>query len=241
MIKIVIPSHKRADSVLTEVEDAILCVDEKEEALYKEHHPKTEIVTHKGLKNLAQIRQWIFEKFGDAFMVDDDIVSIERTYCTADPILSSKEVKVLISETYEIAKECGCYLFGFADTPNPKHFKPFKPFSAKGYINACAIGIRKGGKLFFSGQTTAAESHWINLLNAYHNRKCFIDKRFHFRQKQGSTFTLPGEQTDKRTLETEKTDTLFLKKMFGESVILKKGKKDSKQMHQFQRSLNIRL
>ena len=83
----------------------------------------------------------------------------------------------------------------------------------KGYINGCAIGLLENiTYLHFNKETTACESHWINLLNAYHNRVCFIEKRYHFRQKADSTFTLEGGQCGKKNIgQTEKEDTLLLR------------------------------
>ena len=52
---------------------------------------------------------------------------------------------------------------------------------------------------------------------------------------------MEGGQTGKRTLETEKFDTLYLKKMFGDSIQLKKEKNKTKQLHEYQRELRIKL
>lgn len=240
-IKIVCPSSRRAKNIYTKIDSMILLVDEREFTEYKEHNADYEIQTHKGLKNLSEIRQFIYEKFGDVFMIDDDIVKIQKLYQTIDQDLNPTESKRIIQAAYKTAKSINAFLFGFNNDPNPTHYNQHKPFQLNSYINGCAFGLRKNKHLYFEKTTTACESHWINLLNAYHNRFCFIDKRFHFRQKANSTFTLPGGQSSKRTLETEKQDTIFLKKMFGDSVKLKKPRNKTKQLHEFQRELNIRL
>lgn len=237
-IKIIVPSTKRSDIFLTNISNQIICVHESEKEDYK--NLPFEIITH-DKNTLSEIRQFIFQKFGNVFMVDDDIVSVERLYRREDTFMKPDEIYNLIQETAYTAEQVGAYLFGFNSSFNPKHYKGQKPFVANGYINACAFGLIKNDKLFFHNLTIACESHWINLLNAYYHRFSFQDTRFTFRQKPNSTFQLKGGQTTKRTLESEKRDSMFLRRMFGESIQLKTGSKDSKVIHQYQRKLNIRL
>jgi len=237
-IKIVIPTHKRSEIMTTNVHNQILCIHKNEVADYKNFN--CEKITH-DKNSLSQIRQFIYQKFGDVFMIDDDIVSVEKLHTDQNVKLSPKEIHDLIQNTYLMAKDLDAKIFGFNNTLNPKHYKPQKPFVANGYINACAFGMLKDPNLYFSQKTVACESHWINLLNAYYNRYCFIDTRYAFRQKPNSTFILEGGQTLKRSTITEKRDTLFLKMMFGDSIQTKKGQKDSKLHHRYQRKLNIKL
>jgi len=237
--KIVIPSRKRSDIFTTEIHNSIICIDISEKKDYENFD--SEIIYHEGLKNLAQIRQFLYKKFGDIFMIDDDIVSVERTYATTDSILTAKEAYKIIQETYYNSKQINAKLWGFNNDPSPTHYNQHKPFMLKGYINGCAIGVNQSEHLFFTDKTTACESHWINLLNAYYYRYNFIDKRFHFRQKKDSTFNLKGGQSGKRTLETERNDTLYLRKMFGNSIQIKKTKNKTLQLHEYQRELNITL
>lgn len=240
-VEIVIPSRKRSEMISTSIPGAILFIDEKEKKDYAHLKDSFEIVTHKSLGSLAEIRNAIYKKFGDVFMVDDDIVSVERLYTTEGQKMTGDEIVKIINECYYNSIQIGATLFGFNNNPNPTHYNQHKPFMLKGYINGCAIGLRKDPNLFFTKKTTACESHWINLLNAYYNRFCFIDKRFHFRQADNSTFQMIGGQAGKRTLLSEKEDTLFLRKMFGDSVVMKKQINKTNQLHQYQRQLKIRL
>ena len=243
MIPVVVPSADRATSVLTNIEGQILCVPEGQERRYAQHN-RCEIITHPPLKNLAAKRQWIYERFGDVFMVDDDIDYVSRVYRTGNTrqtYLTPGEIREVIEHAYDVCQQAGIYLFGFSAFPGPEQYKTFKPFFLSGYINASAFGLRKSDKLYFTENTTAAESHWINLLNAYHYRRCFQDRRFHFHQERGSTFFRPGGQSAKRTLESEKRDTLFLRKMFGECVRLKADKKHGKLTHRYQRTIDTGL
>ena len=47
-LKIVIPSHKRADKVLSKrlIINPIICVEEKQKDIYKSYNPDCEIVSH---------------------------------------------------------------------------------------------------------------------------------------------------------------------------------------------------
>lgn len=238
-VKIIIPTHKRSQILTTNIENQILCIHQDEAEDYAHH--ECEKIYHQENK-LSEIRQWILDKFESVFMVDDDIVSVERMIDSdLETKLTPQEIHDLIQETQYTANELGAKLYGFGNSMNPKHYKAQKPFVANGYINACAFGMIQSKELYFSPKTTACESHWINLLNAHYNRYSFQDTRYAFRQKPNSTFLLEGGQTTKRTTYTEKRDTLFLKMMFGDSIQLKKGQKDSKLHHQYQRKLKIRL
>lgn len=239
-LHIVIPTAGRADAVLTQVEGAILVVDEREASTYREHHPATPIETHPPLRNLAAKRQWIYDRFGDVFMLDDDIAFASRLYLPGnnrDTHLTPHECAALIHNTADAARQAGCFLFGFNATPNSKHYYPHKPIELTTYINASAFGLLRSPHLYFTERTTAAESHWINLLNAYFHRRAWVDMRFHFAQAPGSTFTRPGGQTQHRTMATERADTLFLRRMFGQAVQIKAARGDAKLLHPYQRTI----
>jgi len=239
--KVVIPSRKRAGRILTKVKNAILYIDQAELSEYRRCYPDIEIETHPGLNRLSLIRQAIYKRFSDVFMIDDDIQDIYRLYPCKDKYLSPTDAYKAIQYCYETAKEIGAHLFGFNNSYNPRDYNAHKPFMLKGYINGSAMGLIKSDKLYFTEKTTAAESHWINLLNAFHYRYCFIDKRYCFMQAIGSTFKRPGGQTGRRTLQSEKEDTLFLMQNFGSSVRWKKARNKTKQLHEYQRELNIKL
>jgi hypothetical protein len=244
MIKIVIPSAGRWDIVLTKVSDAILYVPEKEADKYAENNPEIEIITHGPHKNLAQKRQEIYDKFRNVFMIDDDIYTIVRLYTEGNnrkDTLTPDEARDLIYVTEEIAAEAGAHLFGFSTRPTPLHYISQEPIQLNSYINASAFGLLWSDKLYFSENLIAAESHWINLLNAYFHRFSWCDTRFCFSQMQKSTHKRQGGQAANRTIETEKADTLFLRKMFGEAVSLKKSTSQAKLIHPYQRTLRIPL
>lgn len=239
MFKIIIPSASRFDSVTTNVTNQIIVVPDDEVHLYKENND-FEIVGHPKLKNLADKRNWILEHFDeDLFMIDDDalnFVSVFDTFPREERNLSPETTREIIERNYILSKELGVFLYGFSESPVPIQFNGLKPLEAVGTFCGGAYGINKGGKLNFNTNTTACDSHWINLLNVYLNEKGLIDKRFSFEFKE--TFKTSGGQSAKRTMITEKQDTFFLRQQFGEVVQIRKESRN-KQNHQWQRSLRF--
>jgi hypothetical protein len=182
---------------------------------------------------LAEKRNWILSKFGDVFMIDDDMVSFERVYKKDNQKMTPTETENQILWLYDFAIKINASLFGFSEDPNPNHYNPYKPIMLKGISGGGAYGILKTGALRFNEHLTAADSHYITLLNKYKNRYNLIDTRFCFRPKD--TFRGKGGQSLKRTMESEKQDTLELRRLFGEAVQLKTPKKNAKQNHEYQR------
>jgi hypothetical protein len=241
-INVVIPSAGRSESVTTNIDGQILYVPKSEAKKYAKSLPGCIIQTHadKAHRNLAEKRQDILDKFAPVFMADDDIAFVSRLHLEGDnrkTHLDASEIRQLIEVTASNCKSAGSFLFGFNATPNAKHFYPGKPIELTTYINACAFGILDGSQLYFTYSTTAAESHWINLLNAYIHRRAWVDMRFHFAQVPNSTFYRPGGQTAHRTLESEMKDTLFLRRMFGQAVQIKRNRGDASKIHPYQRSI----
>lgn len=245
-IPIIIPSAGRADAVLTRIDGAILYVPESEAAAYAQHNPGVPIETHPdaAYRNLAAKRQAILERWGSVFMVDDDIDRVWRMYLPGNPRdyeMTPAESAHLIQCTAHAARQAGCYLYGFSNKPNTKHYQACRPIRLNSYINASAFGIHKGGQIYFTERTTAAESHWVNLLNARLNRMAWSDMRFCFAQAPGSTFFRPGGQTAHRTLESELADTIFLRRMYGQAVQAKRARGDAAKTHPYQRSISLPL
>jgi hypothetical protein len=234
-IKIIIPSADRAGSVLTNIENQIICVPENQLKDYVKHNT-CEIISHPPFKNLAQKRNWIINTFDDVFMVDDDASNFQRIYVNNNRNLTSKETFERIQELYYQAKFIDAKLFGFSEDGNHLHFNPYKPFMLKGMTGGGAYGIMKDSNLFFNEKTTGCDSHFITLLNIYKNRFSLIDTRFYFNFQ--NTFTGNGGQASKRTLQSEKQDTIYLRKLFGESVQLRDdNKKGAKKNHKYQRKI----
>lgn len=245
-VAIVIPSAGRAGAVLTRIAGAILYVPQSQAAAYRAAHPDMPVETHAddAYPNLPAKRQGIYERWRHVFMADDDIAFVSRLHLPGNnrqQHLTPQQVHDLIQVTGAAARRAGCYLWGFNSSPNAKHYYPHRPIDLGAYINACAIGLHPSPSLYFTPRVTAAESHWINLLNAHAHRKSWSDMRFCFVQAPGSTFRRPGGQTAHRTLESERADTLFLRRMFGDRVRLRRQRADSGLAHAYQRTIDKRI
>jgi len=242
-VKIVIPSHKRPDRVITKqvVNHAIICIPESQEAEYRAHNPETELVLHPdSVKGLTLKRQWIYEHFGNAFMLDDDIVSCKRLYAGAgEPanLTDPQAVYDLIQITAQAARQAGAYLFGFNKNPNPLAFRSSKPVELTGYVTGCAHGLLAGSKLYYHPDIRCNEDYWISGLNAYHHRYIYKDTRFYFAQRD--TFVNRGGLSDYRNIDAEKADFEFLRRMFGEAIQQKQDTKQRKRKHPYEKTLKL--
>jgi len=231
-MKIVIPSHKRHESVSTTkvVEDACIVIPKSQEYLYKEHNPDVEIICHPDdVIGISPKRQWILDKFGDVFMLDDDIIALRRTYLsTGDKKdkLSKEDATGILYDTYFMLKEqTNIKYFGFAKSPSPLHYDVSKPIVLNGFIQGCAMGVISGGNLHYPlVSNQLGEDEYICLLNAYYNRKMWIDKRFFFEFKTNNIDI--GGCEDIRNDKSTINSYLNLKKHFGDAIVQdKKSKK----------------
>jgi hypothetical protein len=243
-VKIVIPSHKRAERVQTTqiVMGAILCVPESQAELYKEHNPESEIVAHPdSVTGLSLKRQWIYEKFGDVMMLDDDLTRFSRLYLEANSLRTSRispaEAVQIIQQTARMAKALGAYVFGFSSVADARNFKPQKPFRLTGYCNGSSFGILKGSRVFFHKEATAVEDYFASLVNAYYHRWAFFDLRYGFVQQK--TFKNMGGLAEYRSTKSEENDYRFLRRMFGEAVQQRPPVKRGKASHEFQRVIRL--
>ncbi|CAN1552813.1 hypothetical protein MCERE19_02239 [Spirosomataceae bacterium] len=241
IVKIVIPSHKRWDRVRTiqAVDNAVICVEESQEKMYKACNPGIEIVTHPdNVKGLAKKRDWIVRHFGNVMMLDDDIDVLKRVYTEkgeetdVDPEVAYE----IVQATAAACRVAGFYAFGFATSPTPLHYNCFEPIALKGYLTGCAHGVLEGSKLWYNGDIICNEDYWISCLNAFYHRGCYKDQRFYWQQKD--TFVNRGGLAEFRNTDAEEADFKLLQKVFGKDVIQLR-KNEGKMKHAFQKSLKL--
>src|SRR3954469_4218589 len=82
-LTVVIPSAGRADRVRAAKAIAadVLCVPDSEVDAYRRRGYGVEVVPHPDtVRGLAAKRQWIADRFGDVFMVDDDVRAFVRLW-----------------------------------------------------------------------------------------------------------------------------------------------------------------
>jgi len=170
-------------------------------------------------------------------MIDDDILKISKVYENTQGELTPDEFYEVIQQNYFMTKNAGMYLFGFTSNANPLMYDVFEPIKFKGTIMAGAIGLIKNDKFFFDPEAPNVDDYLICGVNAYYFRKCLIDTRFCCVPKD--TFHNTGGLSEYHSLETEKHDTLYLRKKFGEALIIKQNTAKAKVFHQYQRTLKI--
>ena len=240
-IKIVIPSMGRADRVRTKncIKHAILCVPESEAEAYAEHNPGMEILTHPdSLKGLTMKRQFILERCGNHYQIDDDAKCIKRVYQEKGEkeALDPDEAYDVIQYIGNCAKLAGCYYFGIGKEVNPLAYNEFSPIALTGIING-SVGFIEGSKLYYSKMAVLSEDYWMACYNAYLYRMCWIDKRF---AEVGEPYAgNVGGCANYRTVAQEKADTLYLRQCFGDVISIKEDTALSKRKFEFQRTCKI--
>ena len=240
MVKIVIPSHKRANRVLTKfaVSNAILCVAESQKDEYAEHSPNVEIVTHPdSVIGISNKRNWIIKYFESVMMVDDDIDKLVRVYTEQgeNATILPDVAHDIIQMTAHAAREAGAYVFGFSNSPNPVGYNSLNPITLTGFVNGCACGVLSGSKLWYNPDIRCNDDYWLSLLNAHYHRLVYRDTRFYFAQK--NTFVNRGGNAEFRNLEAEKKDFEFLKRVFGNVIELRTNPRNAK--HEFQKTMKL--
>ena len=168
---------------------AIICVPQAQEAEYRRLNPDTEILAHPvEIIGLAAKRNWIYQKFGDVMMLDDDLTRFSRLYLEPNSLRSSRvtpeETLAIIQNTAYMARQLGAYVFGFSSVADARNFKPQKPFRLTGYCTGSSFGLLKGSKVFFHKEAVAVEDYFASLVNAYYHRYAFFDLRFGFVQQR---------------------------------------------------------
>jgi len=241
--KVVIPSHKRATRVRTTlvVDNAVICIPESQAPAYRLCNPHNELVTHPdNVIGLARKRDWIIRHFGNVFMLDDDIDSMQRVYTEpgerslVDPATAYELIQVAADACWQM----GGFLFSFAHVPAPVLYNPLNPVDLAGYHTGCAHGVLHNSKLWYNPEISVNEDYWISCLNAYEHRLSWKDTRFYFQQRD--TFVNPGGLAEFRSLDAEEKDFDLLQRVFGKDVVtLKKSSAKSKLKHPFQKTLKL--
>lgn len=223
-MEIVVPTHGRAGSVTTHetVEGCVLCVAESQYKAYKEFYPNLQYLVHPDeVRGISRKRAWILRQFSSVFMLDDDIQSVNRTYLPSGmkkEKISPIDARGIIFDTYHHLKSTDIKLFGFSKSPSPLHYQVSKPIMMNGFIQGAAMGFVDTSNLNFPEiDTLTGEDEYICLLNAFYNRKMWIDKRFFFQFKTDN-YNIGG-CGEFRNKEVELSSFAFLKKHFGNSVV----------------------
>lgn len=223
-IDIVIPSHNRAERVLSKrlVSGAIICVPDSQYKAYKQNNPECEIVAHPdSVVGLPPKLDWIRRNFDNVFYLDDDATGFKRRYATGDTLLNCPDtVREIIEATAHNARAAGAYLFGFAKDPNPMTFNALSPIKLTGFVLGGSTGLLSGSKLYWDTSLQINGDYWISGLNAYYHRLCYKDMRFCFVFEK--TFTNKGGLAGVRNSEMLQRHYEHMKASFGDAIVRKK-------------------
>lgn len=222
--KIIIPSHKRPDRVISKrlVENPILCVPESQAAEYREHNPELEIVTHPdSVVGLPPKRNWMADHFGALFMVDDDLMKFTVNVTEHDETpeeYTPAQVNNVIYATHELAELMGIRLYGFGKLTHPAQYVEHSPLVLSRSVSP-PYGITNPENLYWNENLKLKEDYWISSLVKHLYRMTLIDLRYTFQAK--ATFKNPGGLSEFRNLKVERETSLMLRKHFGESIRIK--------------------
>lgn len=243
-VDIVCPSKGRAKKVLTKrlFDNLILVVPESEVEEYKEFNPECEIVgTPSTVRGITPTRQFIIEKFEQPFQIDDDVKHVRKNWIEKGEKNGTVEDKKTIIEIIEqaayITKQIGAFVYGFSKIRNPLEYNAFKPVQHTGYLNQSHLGMIKGHGLSYDLRLNEGEDHYITCLAIYKHRYIYLDNRYSFVTDEN--FYALGGCNDYRTVESMKKNTLMLRKMFGEVVVVKEPTKLKKRVNEGERSLSF--
>ena len=176
-LRIVIPSHKRHDRVMSKrlVVDPIICVEESQADLYKEHNPECEIVTHPdSVIGLIPKRNWMAKHFGDLFMLDDDVHVVKNLNAErgeSGVIRDPKKITHIIESLYELACMLDVHLFGFTSRISPVMYDESGYYSLSKMITGCAYGVRYNKNVWWNDEIKLKEDFWISCYMKYKERR----------------------------------------------------------------------
>jgi hypothetical protein len=222
-IEVVIPSAGRWYGPCTTdkwVSNAIICVPESELGKYKEVNPTSEIISHPdSIIGLGKKRDWIWDKFGDVFQMDDDLKGISRNTMA----VGERSQKLSPNEAYEViqmlgnfADAMGIYLFGLGNCTSPQMYCPNKPFGLSGWIAGACLGMLKNNTLRTSDKIQIKHDYYICALNAFYYRMALIDFRYVI--NTDSVGKTQGGLQKFRNPEVEYEDSIMLRSIFGNAI-----------------------
>lgn len=241
IVKCIILSHKRADNVQTDkiVSNCSICVPKSQADEYRKYND-VEIIEHPDtVLGYAEKVRWIYEKYKNVFMLDDDLTHIQNL-CNESYKLTADDVYDLIQNQAEMCKEYGMCFFGFGKENNPISYTGLNPFSFTALVIGGQMGFLDGYPMDAMPKDVIGSTDTVLTgINAHYNRISLVDNRFCFVSKSG-TFKSTGGMADVRNIETEKEDLFQLKKMFGDAIKVKtKSGLRMKLQHEYERTLTI--
>jgi hypothetical protein len=240
---IVSPSHARAGLVKVTrlIPDIPLCVPASQEADYRKSNPENELIVHPDtIVGLSAKRQWLLDRYGDVFMLDDDVAvmnDLTRAPGESMRVTDPQVIRDLIYRLFDQAAQMGAHLLGFANFANPAAAWPHHPFELTGFVPGRAIGVRAGGKLFFPDRVLITDDLYVSALNAHFHRYCLRDCRYVFMAP--GTWKNEGGMNVHRSWQRMLENNQLMIDLFGEAIVKKSGTKMAKIKHDAQLALRM--
>jgi hypothetical protein len=223
-LTIVCPSMGRAGRVTSFGvfgEDLLLCVPESEAEAYRQAHPEALVDPHPDdVVGIAAKRQWMYDKYGSIFMLDDDatfMIDVRDIPRRLDP----EDARAVVMRLADLTEQMNLFMFGTAIDPNPLYFRPQAPLQLVGECWGGSMGLLEGSKVWFPAQMKLQSDLWASALNAYHHRAIVKDMRYAL-PYGGRT---PGGISGQRTTQGVADTNVRLVEAFGDAVHPKKGRK----------------
>jgi hypothetical protein len=216
-VTIACPSFHRAGKVKTFGvfgDDLMLVVAQHQLDEYRAAYPNARFDPHPDdLNGLPLVRQWMYDKYGDVFMCDDDVPWMYDYRERSVKVPPDKAVDV-VYRLADMAEEMGAYLYGCSEERNPLRYQPHRPFRLTGVVRGRAMGLRAGARFFFPAERSVDDEMCLSGLNAYYHRYCLVDERY---AMPGDEYT-PGGLAYRRSHGTLLMWVEKLKGMFGDAV-----------------------
>ncbi len=221
--ELVIPSRRRVEQAakaLTMLPDALISVDEREEAEYLKQIPRDHLVTHPPMRGLGPIRRWTLENSTCEWVVmcDDDLKHVESMVGRKPKKYTAPGVlRRLIENQIQVADDLGIRMFAWSRGSRPGQFHAAKPFYLAGPCSGC-FGVRTNHGLEPDRRLLAYEDVDQTLTCLLRYRIILQDMRFYWRF--GSTFTGAGGGQGIRTSDTDAADRRVIYNKWGAHISL---------------------
>ena len=135
------------------------------------------------------------------------------------------------------------HLFGFTSRISPVMYDESAFLSLSKMITGCSYGVIYNKNTWWNEEIRLKEDFWISCYMKYKERRILTDLRYNFEQK--NTFINAGGLSSIRNQEEERRSILFIKKSFGDSILLKSatnnGKDKTKQLVQYNISCKFKF